>query len=142
MTSGGEGVSTLKAFRCQTDEDIAGRYTRAFTFSVAIMRRTISESNTIHAIFMGSIAPDIPHSVRSCLMPGRIPPQWDVYGDCRVSRVYRIRRTDTLKRCRMRWIKMKIWIMLFATAIGGRTDGKEQDKTQTNPKISSQASRS
>jgi len=29
----------------------------------------------------------------------------------------------------VRWTKMTIWIMLFATAIGGRTDGKEQDKT-------------
>jgi len=34
---------------------------------------------------------------------------------------------------------MAIWIMLFATAIGGRTHGKEQDKAQTDAQIDSQA---
>jgi hypothetical protein len=36
---------------------------------------------------------------------------------------------------------MAIWIMLFATAIGGRTDGKEQDEAQTDTEIDSEAPR-
>jgi hypothetical protein len=33
---------------------------------------------------------------------------------------------------------MAIWIMLLATAIGGRTHGKEQDKAQADAQIDSQ----
>jgi hypothetical protein len=34
---------------------------------------------------------------------------------------------------------MGIWFMLFATAIGGRTDGKEQDEAETRTEINSEA---
>jgi hypothetical protein len=36
---------------------------------------------------------------------------------------------------------MTIWIMLVATAIEGRSYGKEQGKAQTGPEIDSEASR-
>jgi hypothetical protein len=36
---------------------------------------------------------------------------------------------------------MGIWFMLFATAIGGRTDGKEHDEAETHTEINSEAPR-
>jgi hypothetical protein len=47
---------------------------------------------------------------------------------------------DLLKRRRVRWTGLAIWIMLFATAVEGRTNGKEQDKTQTDAEICSETS--
>jgi hypothetical protein len=44
----------------------------------------ISQKQPDSRDFCGSIAPDLPHSLRGCLTPEKIRGQWEVYDDSRV----------------------------------------------------------